>query len=105
MSAKKLKARTPKPARTPHPSSDQPNLGGAILPSSEKGGNAPCVTRFELAGLLHVSLRTVDRMIAAEEINVHHVRGKAVRFLRADVEEYLKANTETSVTLDPTLET
>ena len=51
--------------------------------------DAPCVTRFELAGLLHVSLRTVDRMIAAEEINVHRVRGKAVRFLRADVEEYI----------------
>ena len=29
-------------------------------------------------------------MIAAEEINVHRVRGKAVRFLRSDVEEYLK---------------
>lgn len=59
-------------------------------------GSPPCVTRFELAGLLHVSLRTVDRMIAAEEINVHRVRGKAVRFLRSDVEEYLKATAESA---------
>ena len=49
----------------------------------------PCVTRFELAQLLHVSVRTVDRMIAAGEIRVRRVRGKAVRFLRSDVESYL----------------
>jgi excisionase family DNA binding protein len=48
-----------------------------------------CVTRFELAELLRVSVRTVDRMIAAEEIRVCRVRGKAVRFLRSDVEQYL----------------
>ena len=48
------------------------------------------LTRFELARLLHVSVRTVDRMIADGEIGVRRVRGKAVRFLRADVEEYLK---------------
>ena len=50
----------------------------------------PCVTRFELAELLHVSVRTVDRMIAASEIRVRRVRGKVVRFLRSDVEEYLQ---------------
>ena len=50
----------------------------------------PCVTRFELAQILHVSLRTVDRMIAAGEIRVRRVRGKAVRFLRSDVERYLE---------------
>jgi excisionase family DNA binding protein len=49
----------------------------------------PCVTRFELAELLHVSVRTVDRMIAASEIRVRRVRGKVVRFLRSDVEEYI----------------
>ncbi len=50
----------------------------------------PCVTRLELAELLRVSVRTVDRMIAAGEIPVRRVRGKAVRFLRSDVEQYLK---------------
>lgn len=49
----------------------------------------PCVTRLELAHLLRVSVRTVDRMIAAGEIRVRRVRGKAVRFLRSDVEQYL----------------
>ena len=49
-----------------------------------------CVTRFELAQLLQVSVRTVDRMIADEEIRVRRVRGKVVRFERADVEQYLQ---------------
>jgi excisionase family DNA binding protein len=53
-----------------------------------------CVTRFELASLLQVSLRTVDRMIAAGEIPVRRVRGKAVRFLRADVDSYLGEKSE-----------
>ena len=61
---------------------------------AERVADAACVNRFELAELLNVSLRTVDRMIAAGEIRVRHVRGKAVRFLRSDVEEYLKANAE-----------
>jgi len=56
---------------------------------AERGSDAPCVTRLELAELLHVSVRTVDRMIAAGEIPVRRVRGYAVRFLRADVEQYL----------------
>jgi excisionase family DNA binding protein len=47
------------------------------------------VTRFELAALLHVSVRTVDRIIAAGEIPVRRVRGYAVRFLRSDVDQYL----------------
>jgi excisionase family DNA binding protein len=70
--------------------------GQRAKPLSERQAEAPCVTRFELASLLHVSLRTVDRMIADEEINVHRVRGKAVRFLRSDVEEYLKATAESA---------
>ena len=48
-----------------------------------------CVTRIELAALLRVSVRTVDRMIAAGELPVRRVRGRAVRFLRSDVERYL----------------
>ena len=50
----------------------------------------PCITRLELAALLQVSVRTVDRLIASGEIPVRRVRGKAVRFLRADVEHYLE---------------
>ncbi|MDR3458070.1 MAG: helix-turn-helix domain-containing protein [Verrucomicrobiae bacterium] len=53
----------------------------------------PCVTRFELAAMLRVSVRTVDRMIAASEIRVRRIRGKAVRFLRSDVEQYLNGGT------------
>jgi excisionase family DNA binding protein len=56
---------------------------------SEPSAEPPCVTRFELAELLRVSVRTVDRMIAAGEIPVRRVRGRAVRFLRSDVEQYL----------------
>jgi len=57
-------------------------------PSLEPASDG-CVTRLELAALLHVSVRTVDRMIAAGEIPVRRVRGRAVRFLRADVDRYL----------------
>lgn len=61
----------------------------AVTPPRVEAGNEACVTRFELAELLHVSVRTVDRMIAAGEIPVRRVRGYAVRFLRSDVEQYL----------------
>jgi excisionase family DNA binding protein len=59
-------------------------------PPHVEAASEACVTRFELAVLLRVSVRTVDRMIAAGEIPVRRVRGKAVRFLRSDVEQYLK---------------
>jgi len=49
-----------------------------------------CFTRFEFADALRVSVRTVDRMIAAGEIRVRRVRGKCVRILRSDVERYLE---------------
>lgn len=58
--------------------------------TSAQNSEQACVTRFELAQLLQVSLRTVDRIIAAGEIPVRRVRGRAVRFLRSDVEQYLK---------------
>ena len=48
-----------------------------------------CFTRVEFAQALRVSVRTVDRMIAAGEIRVRRVRGKAVRIRRSDVEHYL----------------
>ena len=49
----------------------------------------PCVSRVGFADMLDVSVRTVDRMIAAKEIPVHRVRGKVVRILRSDAERYL----------------
>ena len=49
----------------------------------------PCVSRAGFADMLDVSVRTVDRMIAANEIPVHRVRGKVVRILRSDAERYL----------------
>lgn len=66
------------------------HLTSTLSPERRGSGSSPaCVTRFELAELLHVSVRTVDRMIAASEIRVRRVRSKVVRFLRSDVEEYL----------------
>jgi excisionase family DNA binding protein len=52
--------------------------------------NPLCFTRFEFADALQVSVRTVDRMIAAEEIRVRRIRRKCVRILRSDVERYLE---------------
>ena len=67
------------------------HLTPTLSPERRGSGAAPgCVTRFELAELLRVSVRTVDRMIAAGEIRVRRIRGKAVRFLRSDVERYLE---------------
>lgn len=72
------------------------HLTPALSPErrGSEGAEPACVTRFELAELLHVSVRTVDRIIAAGEIPVRRVRGKAVRFLRADVEQYLKGGSK-----------
>ena len=44
--------------------------------------------------MLLVSVRTVDRIIAAKEIPVHRVRGKVVRILRSDAERYLADGAE-----------
>jgi excisionase family DNA binding protein len=67
------------------------HLTPALSPiEAERVADATCVTRLELPALLRVSIRTVDRMIANGEIPVRRVRGYAVRFLRSDVEEYLK---------------
>ena len=54
-----------------------------------------CFTRFEFADALRVSVRTVDRMIAAGEIRVRRIRGKAVRILRSDAERYLDGGSAT----------
>jgi excisionase family DNA binding protein len=73
--------------------------GGVGLSPARRGSaavlNPICFTRFEFADALRVSVRTVDRMIAAGEIRVRRVRGKAVRILRSDAERYLNRKAET----------
>ena len=54
--------------------------------------NPLCFTRFEFADAFRVSVRTVDRMIAAGEIRVRRIRGKAVRIPRSEVERYLNSD-------------
>ena len=49
-----------------------------------------CFTRREFANALRVSLRTADRLIAAGEVRVIRLRGRALRILRAEVERYLE---------------
>ena len=44
---------------TPHPAAGQPNLGGAILPSAEKGSDV-MLTKEELAVRLNVAVRTIE---------------------------------------------
>ncbi|MEI8290750.1 MAG: helix-turn-helix domain-containing protein [Verrucomicrobiota bacterium] len=48
-----------------------------------------CLRRGEVAGLLQVSVWTVDRMAANGEIRKVKF-GRAARFVRAEVEEFLK---------------
>ena len=57
--------------------------------------NPLCLTRFEFADAFRVSVRTVDRMIAAGEIRVRRVRSKAVRIPRSEVERYLDGGSAT----------
>ena len=74
-----------RPAATLSPSDAEKGIsprGKGSVP----GPNPLCFTRFEFADALRVSVRTVDRMIAAGEIRVRRMRGKAVRILREDVE-------------------
>ena len=57
--------------------------------TSTSPSTLPCITRAEFAVLLHVSVRTIDRLIADGEIRVRRVRGRAVRILRSEAERYL----------------
>ncbi|MEI6074431.1 MAG: helix-turn-helix domain-containing protein [Verrucomicrobiota bacterium] len=59
------------------------------MKTSSPSPTPSCVSRAGFADMLDVSVRTVDRMIAAKEIPVHRVRGKVVRILRSDAERYL----------------
>jgi len=51
-----------------------------------------CMTRKEVAESLRISVRTVDRMISSGQLPVRRVLG-GVRFLRSDIEDYLKRET------------
>jgi hypothetical protein len=55
----------------------------------------PFLTREELAGVLQVSIRTVDAMVAAKEILTVRLRGIIVRFYLPDV---VRALTATALT-------
>jgi excisionase family DNA binding protein len=78
----------------------QPSAG-LHMRSESKGRGVECLTRPDLAKVLQVSLRTVDRMIADGEIPVRRVRGKIVRFLYEDVEDYLKGRFRRSSSFAP----
>ena len=76
------------PCRTGHLEKPQQASNSGSAP----GPNPLCFTRFEFADAFRVSVRTVDRMIAAGEIPVRRIRGKCVRILREDVEQYLNSD-------------
>ena len=59
----------------------------ATVPATEPG----CLTRPALAAFLVLSIRTVDRMIAAGEIEVNRLHGRSVRIQRAEAERVLAA--------------
>ncbi len=58
---------------------------------TEMGTEAKFLTRRELAGVLKVSVRTVDAMVAAGEITPVRIRGVLVRFYLPDVVRELTA--------------
>jgi excisionase family DNA binding protein len=56
-----------------------------------QGGGLRFLTREELAEVLQISIRTVDAMVAAEEIPCVRLRGAIVRFYLPDVVRHLTA--------------
>ena len=48
----------------------------------------PVLTRHDVAELLNLSVRTIDRLVAAGELS-HHRLADLVRFTQADVTEYI----------------
>jgi excisionase family DNA binding protein len=59
--------------------------------ATSTGGGVQFITREELAEVLRVSLRTVDAMMAAEEIPFVRLRGVIIRFYLPDVVRQLTA--------------
>ena len=56
----------------------------------EAGGAQQLLTSRDVAALLGVSLRTVERMIHDEEIKPVRLRGRLVRFRMEDVREVVR---------------
>ena len=57
--------------------------------AEQKNARAPLVTRKQVAELLSVSVRTVDRWIARGELPYYKL-GKVVRFKLSDIQERLE---------------
>lgn len=81
----------------------KPKAAHPTLPSPQSGGGAAgeavaaegLVTRAGVAAALKVSVRTVDRMLAAGEIKPVRMRGWSVRFCLAEVIRKLAATAAT----------
>lgn len=73
--------------RTPNSETRSPR---AEPRKAEAGGSQQLLTSREVAGLLGVSLRTVERMIHDEEIKPVRLRGWLVRFRMEDVTEAVR---------------
>ena len=73
----------------PHSTAGRPS--GPSLPQSGEVFPPACLRRSEVAALLQVSVSTVHRLAVKKEIRKVKFLG-AVRFLRAEVEEFLKKN-------------
>ncbi len=70
------------------------NHTGRAKRNRKRGANAPgglVLTREELAAVLQVSVRTVDRMVTAEDIPVMELGEDLVRFYLPDVLEALRS--------------
>jgi len=64
--------------------------GGEESPPDRSDRGIRLLTRHELAEALKISVRTVDRMLACEEVTPVRLRGKLVRFHLRDVVASLK---------------
>ena len=65
--------------------------GSGQGPAAGAGGGVRFLTREELAEILRISIRTVDAMVAAEEVPCVRLRGAIVRFYLPDVVRHLTA--------------
>ncbi|HOX58215.1 MAG TPA: excisionase family DNA-binding protein [Candidatus Paceibacterota bacterium] len=66
-----------------------------MLKAERQGEVAQLLTRGELAAALNVSVRTVDRMLAEDELPCMKLRGSLVRFYLPDVLRGLAATAGT----------
>src|SRR5690349_20999119 len=74
------------------PASNSP----AINPQPPQNYAGQLLTRQALANALNISVRTVDQMIADQDITPIRLRGKLVRFHLPDVLAEIRARAQTS---------